>query len=237
MTRAAVHRRRSRAVGAFVLLTLAGYAEFAQGSAQAPTQAKALAQAQAPAVAPAAEDIRDIRGPKPQGLGWPAPLAVIAGLLAAAGAHAAWRRHRRQRARAKTPFEIARDRLEGVRELMHQARSQEFSIEVSSTIRDYIESRFRVMAAHRTTDEFLHDLVESADSVLAANRVALAEFLQACDLAKFGGWNLSMASMETLLQSARRFVVESAPPQAARTGAAVIPSAVPKGNYDSIPST
>jgi len=173
-----------------------------------------------------ADDIRDIRGPKPVGLGWLGPMLAAAALLAAGGAYGAWLwNKRRQRPDVQTPFEIARDRLERARDLMHQARGREFSIEVSSTVREYIENRFGVMAAHRTTDEFLHDLLDSPDTVLAANRALLSEFLEACDLAKFGGWNLSMTAMEALLQSAQRFVAEAAPPESAKSGGNTILSA------------
>jgi hypothetical protein len=124
---------------------------------------------------------------------------------------------------------------------------RDFSFEVSSIVREFIESRFQVMAAHRTTHEFLTDSLASHDPVLAANRALLADFLGSCDLAKFGGWNLSIPTMETMLQSARRFVVESdAKPAAADTAggaaptptrAAETPAAAPRETYDSVPST
>ncbi len=87
---------------------------------------------------------------------------------------------------------MALGRLEAARALMQPGRAREFSIEVSGIVREYIERRFHVMAAHRTTHEFLHDLVLSADPALAAHRDLLGEFLQSCDLAKFGGWNLNI---------------------------------------------
>jgi hypothetical protein len=193
---------------------------------------------------PSDGDIHDIRGPKPIDNGWFVPALVLAGLLVAAGAYAAWRWHsRRRRSPDRTPLDIARERLERARQLQQQGLGREFSIEVSSTVREYIESRFQVMAAHRTTDEFLHDLLESADPVLAAHRALLENFLQSCDLAKFGGGNLSIENMEALLHSARRFVVESAPPQASgapQTAAlkdAVISATPTKSTYDSLPTT
>jgi len=126
---------------------------------------------------------------------------------------------------------------------MQQGLGREFSIEVSSTVREYIESRFRLMAAHRTTDEFLHDLLQSTDPVLAAHRTLLENFLQSCDLAKFGGGNLSIETMEALLHSAQRFVVESAPTQTSgptQTSAledTVTQSTATKSTYDSLPTT
>jgi hypothetical protein len=124
---------------------------------------------------------------------------------------------------------------------------RDFSIEVSSIMREYIESRFQVMAAHLTTHEFLHDSLGSRDPVLAAHRALLADFLETCDLAKFGGWNLSPQTMETMLQTARRFVVDSAVEpdrsDAVRgaiptpTRATAVQSVAPRETYDSLPST
>jgi len=48
--------------------------------------------------------------------------------------------------------------------------------------------------------------VLSAAPGLSAHRELLGEFLQSCDLAKFGGWNLDIDQMGTMLESARRFI-------------------------------
>jgi len=114
---------------------------------------------------------------------------------------------------------------------------------VSSAVRDYIETRFDVRAAHLTTDEFLHQLLEPKDSLLTAHRTLLHSFLQSCDLAKFGGWQLAASDMEAMLQSARRLIVESAAAggsQRARPAAAASqqPSDTVSGEtYVSLPST
>jgi hypothetical protein len=158
--------------------------------------------------------------------------------LVSGGGYAAWRwDRRRQHGIAKLPSQIALERLEQARTLMHPSGGREFSIEVSSIVRDYIETRFRVMATHRTTDEFLHDSLESADSSLAAHRELLADFLQSCDLAKFGGWNLPSLQMEDMLQGARRFVIESTQPEVAKKTFTKSASAAKRESYDSIPTT
>lgn len=215
---------------ALVLLTLAAHAAFAQ--APSVNQAVSLPNG---AVAPS-EDIRDIRGPKPIASPWVVPLMVIAGLLVAGSAYAAWRWDRRRQPVAKLPSQIALERLAQARAFMRQSRGREFSIEVSSIVRDYIEIRFRLMAAHRTTDEFLRDLLTSGDSLLAAHRTLLADFLQSCDLAKFGGWNLPQVDMEAMLQSARRFVTESARPEVKKPPTESAPAAE-REPYDSVPTT
>jgi hypothetical protein len=154
-----------------------------------------------------ADDIRDIRGPKPVVSPWLMWTLIGGGILAVLLALALWLWiKRRRRAPEMRDFEVALGRLEAARVLMQPGRGREFSIEVSGIVREYIERRFNVMAAHRTTHEFLHDLVQSADPGLAAHRDLLGEFLQSCDLAKFGGWNLSIGQMDTMLEAARRFI-------------------------------
>jgi len=175
-----------------------------------------------------ADDIRDIRGPKPIASPWLVWGLVGVGILAVLLAYFLWRWiKRRRRVPEKKDFEIALARLHDARALMQPGRGREFSIEVSGIVREYIERRFKVMAAHRTTHEFLHDLILSADPGLAAHRDLLGEFLQLCDLAKFGGWNLRIDQMDTMLESARRFIQSASAVPGAAPGSA--PPAGPRG--------
>ena len=167
----------------------------------------------ASAAAEAAEDIRDIRGPKYLFPPWLLPAVIAGAVLLAFGALGLWRWLRRRRQpRALLPFEIALQRLEEMRALMQPDDAREFSIAVSDVVRRYIEERFSVTATHRTTEEFLHDLLESSHAPLARHRALLSEFLQACDLVKFGGMSLTLQNMESLHHSARAFVLETAKP-------------------------
>jgi hypothetical protein len=185
----------------------------------------------------AADDIRDIRGPKPIVSPWLMWALIGAGILAALLAFVLWRWLKRRRAPEKSDFEVALARLEAARALMQPGQAREFSIEVSGIVREYIERRFSVMAAHRTTHEFLHDLVLSADPGLAAHRELLGEFLQSCDLAKFGGWNLSTGEMDTMLEGARRFIQSaSAASAGAQHAVPVPPGTVPAGPNSPSPS-
>lgn len=157
------------------------------------------------------DDIRDIRGPKPVASPWVVWALVGGGILLAVLAYVLWRWiKRRRKAPEKTDLEVALGRLEAARALMQPGGARDFSIEVSTVVREYIERRFQVMAAHLTTHEFLHDPVLSAAPGLAAHRELLGEFLQSCDLAKFGGWNLDIDQMSTMLESARRFIQSAA---------------------------
>jgi hypothetical protein len=178
----------------------------------------------------ATADIRDIRGPKyiPSPWLWP---AWFGGALAlGALGYAAWRRSRRTLAKAKLPYEIALDQLEEARALMQPENAREFSIAVSEIVRNYIEDRFQVLAARRTTEEFLYDLLESSDALLASHRALLADFLIHCDLAKFARWILSVEEMEDMLQSARTFVIETAKPAATETTNQIAPAIANQGH-------
>jgi hypothetical protein len=117
-------------------------------------------------------------------------------------------------------------RLEEMRALMQPAAAREFSIAVSDVVRRYIEERFGVTATHRTTEEFLHDLLESSHAPLARHRALLSEFLQQCDLVKFAGMSLTLHNMESLHHSARAFVLETAnPDELVASGAPPAPEA------------
>lgn len=162
------------------------------------------------AVAEAADDIRDIRGPKAVTPGsWLVP-TVIAGVLVVAFcvAYIFWRRrHRGPPPRNLTLSEQTLERLDATRPLMSPATAREFGIAASEVIRSYIEKRFAVIATQRTTEEFLQALLQSSNEALARHRSLLAEFLQQCDFVKFAGTSLAVTDMESLFQSARSFVL------------------------------
>lgn len=168
------------------------------------------------ALAQAAEDIRDIRGPKSLPAASWAVVVVVALLVALCVAYAIWRRrHRGAPRRNLTLLEQTLERLEGTKSLMQPATAREFGIAASEVIRNYIEKRFNVIATQRTTEEFLQTLLQSSNEVLARHRSLLAEFLQQCDFVKFAGASLAVADMEALFQSARGFVLETGEPAAA----------------------
>jgi hypothetical protein len=166
-----------------------------------------------PALAESAEDIRDIRGPKVLPKAWAVPLVLAAAVVLALCIYAIWyRRHRGVRPSILTLSEQTLERLEKTRPLMRQATVREFGIAASEVIRSYLERRFEVGATQRTTEEFLHTLLQSSDEALARHRRLLADFLQQCDLVKFAGESLAVTDMESLLRSARGFVLATAEP-------------------------
>jgi hypothetical protein len=163
------------------------------------------------------EDIRDIRSPKHLPPAWLWAAYTAGALVLACAAFGAWCWYRRDKVLVKLPYEIALDRLEEARRFMTPEQAHAFCTEVSEVIRGYIEFRFNVRAAHRTTEEFLHDLLEEKQDKLAAHRASLAEFLQHCDLAKFALWQFSVSEMEAMHGSARVFVLQSAIDAAMKT--------------------
>jgi hypothetical protein len=186
----------------------------------------------------AADDIRDIRGPKAIFPLWELAALLTGGALLAIGGYAAWRRARRRRSpRPQQLFEIALQRLEEILTLMQPSSVREFSIAISDIVRRYIEDEFKITATHRTTEEFLHDPLESSNASLAAHRDLLAQFLERCDLAKFAGVGLSMPIMKSLHQSARSFVIESSKPLAAAEPREAARSSPAEEAHDSLPST
>jgi hypothetical protein len=164
------------------------------------------------ASAQAADDIRDIRGPKavvPGLRSVPAVLAVVVVVALCVG-YVLWRRrHREARPRTLTLSEQTLERLEATRPLMIPATAREFGIAASEVIRSYIEKRFEVVATQRTTEEFLQALLQSSNEALARHRSLLGEFLQQCDFVKFAGASLAVTDMESLFQSARGFVLQT----------------------------
>jgi hypothetical protein len=165
-------------------------------------------------LAKAAEDIREIRGPKAVPVGSWVPVVLVGALLVALCA-AYWiarQRHRRAPHQNLTLSEQTLQRLEGTRPLMDPATAREFGIAASEVIRNYIERRFNVIATQRTTEEFLQTLLQGSNEALARHRSLLTEFLHQCDFVKFAGASLAITDMEALFQSARGFVLETAEP-------------------------
>ncbi|HEX3915454.1 MAG TPA: DUF4381 family protein [Steroidobacteraceae bacterium] len=162
--------------------------------------------------APAVGDIRDIRGPKYVLPYWVPPALILGVVLIAAAIYALWRRRGNRGAPPLLPYEIALNRLEEIRSLMQPSSAREFSTAVSDIIRRYIELRFDVTVTRRTTEEFLRDLLVSSNQSLARHQGLLGDFLHQCDFVKFAALSLTVNNMESLLQSARAFVLTTAKP-------------------------
>jgi hypothetical protein len=166
-------------------------------------------------VAAPQDDIFDIRPPIhiPGEIFW---TGWAVGTFAAAALGCGTWRLLRGKLRAKLPYEIALEKLLAARQFLSPEQAHAFSDLVSEVVRSFVEQTFPVRAAHRTTEEFLSDLVGQIDSPLAGHRGTLGEFLGHCDLAKFARWQLSVPQMEAMLQSARDFILAARQPVKAR---------------------
>jgi len=167
----------------------------------------------------AGEDIHDIRGPKAVPGASPLPALILAVLLLAIAGVAVWRwRRRSKHVRELSLGEATLQRLENIRPLMQPARAREFGIAASEIVRTYVERRFDVVATQRTTEEFLQSLLADTHTALAGHRPLLRGFLEQCDFVKFAGGSLTEEGLESLFQSARKFVLETRQAAAVETG-------------------
>lgn len=159
----------------------------------------------------AADDIRDIRGPiaLPEWRPWLSYAGLVLGLCACA-----WlvrRAFRARRQRPLTPYARAKQQLMAADPRSATSPPDVFAERVSLAVREYVEARFELPATHRTSEEFLSDLLGSES--LAPQRPLLSGFLQTCDLAKFAGRTLQHEAMHELHAAALQFIeaVETAP--------------------------
>jgi hypothetical protein len=219
-----------------IAISIASTNGFAQSTTATTSPMTPAASMTAPSISKAApatpaslmsEDIRDIRGPKHIPSTWLWPLWLTGGAMLAGLLYAGWRWNRRRALiAALLPYEIALAKLEEARRLMQPENAREFSITVSEIVRHYIEVRFQVWAARRTTEEFLHDVVDQSDAMLTNHRELLEDFLRHCDLAKFARWILSVEEMENMLQSAHSFVLKTGRSPTPETKPAGLPAPV-----------
>ena len=159
-----------------------------------------------------AGDIRDIKAPVEIPSGWFWFWCVAGALAAAAFSCFAWRYWQNLRGRPQAleiiipPHERARRKLQQALKLIYEPRL--FCIEVSDTLRAYLEEAFSMRAPERTTEEFLSELQSSALLSLTQKR-SLADFLMRCDLVKFARDEPTVEQLKELHESALRLVDET----------------------------
>ena len=155
------------------------------------------------------DDIRDIAPPLPvfDPLKW-IPWLLGAILLVAVVIYAYKRFYGRKKlsVRQRLPHEIAFDRLTAAKELMRPDACRDFSIQLSDTLRSYIEDRFSIIATRETSEEFLRRITLLEGSPLHANFASLQGFLAHCDEAKFANAAFETPVLNSLFQTAWAFV-------------------------------
>jgi hypothetical protein len=158
----------------------------------------------------------DIRPPKPpvriRG-GWTTWLPVLLGAVVLVLAWLVWRRQRRHRRVAPPtvvipPYRRALERLRAALDLLHDPHR--FTVEVSDTLRVYLEERFHLHAPERTTEEFLAE-VRAGQVLTPLQQQLMADFLTRCDLVKFARYEPGEPELRELYDAAVRLVEETEP--------------------------
>lgn len=161
------------------------------------------------------ERIRDVKGvvdiPLPARWPWFVAFAVLVALLSLLIVH--WWKGRQAR-----PVVIEPAHLRAIRELddlasqqlPHNGKVLDFYVQLSDTVRRYVENRFAINAPDQTTKEFLqaarhHPLIREDHQRM------LAAFLRAADMVKFAAQRPAPSECDRGLDAARGFVLESAP--------------------------
>jgi hypothetical protein len=181
-------------------------------------------------------DIRQAKPPVALPSGWAWAWSLLLLLALAAAGYWAWRRWRKRPPPAEAerlvpPHVRARERLRAALALLGQP--EPFCVEVSQTVRVYLEECFNLRAPERTTEEFLEELQTSPLLALGQKR-SLADFLMRCDLVKFARYEPREPELRDLYDAAVRLVEETeplslatAPPAAAPPTAAAPPLPAP----------
>jgi len=158
-------------------------------------------------------DIRQAKPPVELPAGWAWAWWVLLLLALAAAGYWVWRRWRKPKPAAEPeglapPHVRARERLRAALALLSQP--EPFCVEVSQTVRVYLEECFNLRAPERTTEEFLEELQTSPLLALGQKR-SLADFLMRCDLVKFARYEPGEPELRDLYDAAVRLVEETEP--------------------------
>lgn len=81
-------------------------------------------------------------------------------------------------------------------------------VELSHIVRVYLEGRFSVRAPDLTTEEFLRD-AQRSERISAEHKALLSGFLADCDQVKFAGYAPGDEESRSVLEAARRFLLET----------------------------
>jgi len=138
---------------------------------------------------------------------------VLGAIVAAAIARCIWRKWRLKKPALQPavvipPHRRAKDRLRIASELMSDP--YKFCSLVSDVLRAYVEERFDLHAPDRTTEEFMAEL-RASTRLRGDHKSLLEDFLSRCDLVKFARFEPTQPELQSLLDSALRFVDETAP--------------------------
>jgi hypothetical protein len=138
----------------------------------------------------------------------------VAALVAALFYYRHIDRQRRERAASRTPHAVAIGQLERLEGEAANLFPNQFALELSAIIKDFLHARHGDRFRFETAEEFLaraHD--GRALSLPPATRDSMLAFVDRCDEIKFGRPADAAEKCSPLYQAARR-VVETSPPTA-----------------------
>jgi predicted nucleic acid-binding protein len=160
----------------------------------------------------ATTELKGLRGPLDDSVGsraWLRYAALPLGLLLAAAGWRLWRRiQRRAQLQVRiSAYDAAVQRLSRLagRGWPSVEQADGWYVELSATVRAYIEDRYGVRAPELTTEEFLRE-ARSQLQLQPANRELLEAFLATCDRVKFAGYRPGEGESRQALDEARRFL-------------------------------
>ena len=165
-----------------------------------------------------ASDVRDIRPPvviKKNYFRLYYIVAIVFGVLAIAGAIMLFLYRKKQRevefvSEPLSAHQIAYNELESLRalKLISEGRIKEYYYRLSNIVRCYIESRFKLMAPERTTEEFLAEMTVT-DRLAEEHKELISNFLEHCDTVKFAAYGPDSREIENAFNSAIKLVDET----------------------------
>lgn len=118
----------------------------------------------------------------------------------------------------RLPHEIALEEMEAAgKQFAAGGEVKNYYVRISDAVRRYIESVFSLRAPEMTTQEFLTSLSASragiaqdgSSKLQAAHKDLLAVFMEACDLVKFAKYKPGRNDIESVFNTAKKFIEES----------------------------
>ena len=114
-----------------------------------------------------------------------------------------------KKAPPKLPHETALEEMEAAsKQFAAGGEVKDYYVRISDAVRRYIERVFFLKAPEMTTQEFLMSLGGSS-KLKAAHKDLLVIFMEACDLVKFAKYKPARNDIESVFNTAKKFIEES----------------------------
>ena len=128
-------------------------------------------------------------------------------VLLFAAVYVFFRKKRKSAIKIKSADQIAYEQLDVLKNKDYVAKGmvKEYYIEISDIIRHYLENSFNLRAPEMTTEEFLAGVRDSS-FLINEHKLLLKEFLVCCDLVKFAKYAPTESEINSVFESARKFV-------------------------------